>query len=165
MMANINRDYLISVDVKKSTIINKNAMTFYITDENTCNFFVNLVINLSDNELISKYANIENAEDYTLECRIVKPNNDFKVIEGKLLDKERALYEFDLPRDCRDFVGTYRCELLTKCIINKRDEITTSSPFKFKVEKSILNLSALFYYKLLFLLSSLTLNIFLSQIL
>ena len=64
---NINRDYLIINDVKKSNIkLDNGSMFFYITDKNTQNIFVNLVINVSDNELIQKYANIENAEDYTL---------------------------------------------------------------------------------------------------
>ena len=137
---NINRDYLIINDVKKSSItLNNGSMFFYITDKNTQNIFVNLVINVSDNELIQKYANIENAEDYTLTMNIVKPDNNCKIIEGKLHDKEKAIFEFDLKEDCVDKVGTYKCELLTKCTINDHEEITTSNKLTYKVKSSVLN--------------------------
>ena len=137
---NINRDYLIINDVKKSSItLNNGSMFFYITDKNTQNIFVNLVINVSNNDLIQKYANIENAEDYTLTMNIVKPDNDCKIIEGKLHDKEKAIFEFDLKEDCVDKIGTYKCELLTKCNINGHEEITTSNSLTYKVNSSILN--------------------------
>ena len=137
---NINRDYLIINDVKKSSItLNNGSMFFYITDKNTQNIFVNLVINVSNNDLIQKYANIENAEDYTLTMNIVKPSNTYKIIEGKLHDKEEAIFEFNLNEDCCDEIGTYRCELLTKCNINGHEEITTSNSLTYKVNSSILN--------------------------
>ena len=137
---NINRDYLIINDVKKSNVkLDNGSMFFYITDKNTQNIFVNLVINVSKNDLIQKYANIENAEDYTLMMNIVKPDNTYKIIEGKLHDKEKAIFEFDLKEDCVDKVGTYRCELLTKCNINDREEITTSNKLTYKVKTSVLN--------------------------
>ena len=139
-MANINRDYLIVNDVKKSNItLDNGSMFFYITDKNTQNIFVNLVINVSNNDLIQKYANIENAEDYTLTMNIVKPSNIYKVIEGKLHDKEKAIFEFNLSEDCCDEIGTYRCELLTKCNINDHEEITTSNKLTYKVKSSVLN--------------------------
>ena len=137
---NINRDYLIINDVKKSNIkLDNGSMFFYITDKNTQNIFVNLVINVSNNELIQKYANIENAEDYTLTMNIVKPDNTYKIIEGKLHDKEKAIFEFDLNEDCCDEIGPYRCELLTKCNINGHEEITTSNKLTYKVKASVLN--------------------------
>ena len=137
---NINRDYLIINDVKKSSItLNNGSMFFYITDKNTQNIFVNLVINVSDNELIQKYANIENAEDYSLTMNIVKPDNDCKIIEGRLCDKEKAIFEFNLEEDCVDKIGTYKCELLTKCNINGHEEITTSNSLTYTVNSSILN--------------------------
>ena len=50
---NINRDYLIINDVKKSNVtLGNGSMFFYITDKNTQNIFVNLVINVSKNDLI-----------------------------------------------------------------------------------------------------------------
>ena len=137
---NINRDYLIINDVKKSNIkLDNGSMFFYITDKNTQNIFVNLVINISNNDLIQKYANIENAEDYTLTMNIVKPSNTYKVIKGKLHDKEKAIFEFNLNEDCCDEIGTYRCELLTKCNINDHEEITTSNKITYKVKSSVLN--------------------------
>ena len=137
---NINRDYLIINDVKKSNIkLDNGSIFFYITDKNTQNIFVNLVINVSNNDLIQKYANIENAEDYTLTMNIVKPDNTYKIIEGKLHDKEKAIFEFDLKEDCVDKIGTYKCELLTKCNINDHEEITTSNKLTYKVKSSVLN--------------------------
>ena len=137
---NINRDYLIINDVKKSNVkLDNGSIVFYITDKNTQNIFVNLVINVSNNDLIQKYANIENAEDYTLTMNIVKPSNTYKIVEGKLHDKEKAIFEFDLKEDCCDEVGTYKCELLTKCNINDHEEITTSNKLTYKVKSSVLN--------------------------
>lgn len=137
---NINRDYLIINDVKKSNVqLSNNNIFFYITDKNTQNIFVNLVINVSDSNLITKYANIENAEDYTLTMNIVKPDNTSKIIDAKLHSKEEAIFEFDLPEECCDVVGTYKCELLTKCVIDGHDEITTSNKLTYKVKSSVLN--------------------------
>ena len=49
-MADINRDYLIINDVKKSNVsLDNGSIIFYITDKNTQNMFVNLVINISNN--------------------------------------------------------------------------------------------------------------------
>ena len=139
-MVNINRDYLIINDVKKSNVsLDNGSMFFYITDKNTQNIFVNLVINISDNPLIQKYANIENAEDYTLTMHIVKPDNTCEIIQGKLHDKEKGIFEFNVKKYCCDVVGTYRCELLTKCNINEQEEITTSNSITYIVKKSILN--------------------------
>ena len=139
-MSNINRDYLIINDVKKSNIkLDNGSMFFYITDKNTQNIFVNLVFNISNNDLIQKYANIENAEDYTLTMNIVKPDNTYKIIEGKLHDKEKAIFEFNLNEDCCDEIGTYKCELLTKCNIDNHEEITTSNKLTYKVKSSVLN--------------------------
>ena len=139
-MANINRDYLVINDVKKSNISLDNvSITFYITDKNTQNIFVNLVINISDNKLIQKYANIENAEDYTLTMHIVKPDNTYEIIQGKLHDKANAIFEFDLPDYCCNKVGSYRCELLTKYTIGDNEEIVTSNEITYKVRASVLN--------------------------
>ena len=138
---NINRDYLIIYDVKKSKILtsNNNDIFFYITDKSTQNIFVNLVINTSDNELITKYANIENVESYTLTMNIVKPDNTSKVIDAKLRSKEEAIFEFDLPKECVDTIGDYKCELLTKCTVDNNEEIVTSNEITYKDKASVLN--------------------------
>ena len=69
---NINRDYLIICDAKKSKILtsNNNDIFFYITDKSTQNIFVNLVINTSDNELIEKihYVDDFNANNYIIQA-------------------------------------------------------------------------------------------------
>ena len=70
---------------------------------------------------------------------IVKPSNPYKVVEGKLHDKENAIFEFNLNEDCCDEIGPYRCELLTKCNINGCEEITTSNKLTYKVKSSVLN--------------------------
>ena len=138
---NINRDYLIICDVKKSKILtsNNNDIFFYITDKSTQNIFVNLVINTSDNELITKYTNIENVESYTLTMNIVKPDNTSKIIDAKLHSKEKAIFEFDLPEECVDTIGDYKCELLTKCTVGDNEEIVTSNEITYKVRASVLN--------------------------
>ena len=101
--------------------------------------FVNLVINTSDNELITKYANIENVESYTLTMNIVKPDNTSRVINAKLHSKEEAIFEFDLPEECVDTIGDYKCELLTKCTVGDNEEIVTSNEITYKVNASVLN--------------------------
>ena len=137
-MANINKDYLVIVDVKKSSIsLGNGSMTFNILDKNTSNIFVNLVINTSTNELIHRFANIENAEDYTAVMNIVKPNNECLTLEAVLHDKDSALFEIELPARATDVVGNYSCELLTKCNINGRQEVTTSNVVNYVVQKSV----------------------------
>ena len=139
-MANINKDYLVIVDVKKSSIsLGNGSMTFNILDKNTSNIFVNLVINTSTNELIHRFTNIENAEDYTVVMNIVKPNNEYLTLEGELRDKEKAVFEFNLPAEAKDVIGTYNCELLTKCNINGQEEVTTSNKVSYRVKESVLN--------------------------
>ena len=59
-MANINKDYIITVDVKKASVKYSSAMTFYITDKKTSNIFCQLVINESNNELKYFFTNLSN---------------------------------------------------------------------------------------------------------
>lgn len=137
-MANINRDYIVVVDVKKSSISLANGtMIFNTLDKNTSNIFINLVINTSNNSLINRYANIENAEDYTVSMNIVKPNNECLTLEAVLHDRNSALFEIELPTRATDVVGNYSCELLTKCNINGRQEVTTSNVVDYVVQKSV----------------------------
>ena len=83
-MANINRDYLIVNDVKKSNIaLDNGSMFFYITDKNTQNIFVNLVINISNNDLIQKYENIDNDEDIDITMTI-----DIKLSKASFMTKK-----------------------------------------------------------------------------
>ena len=139
MAKNINKDYLVTLDIKRASIINNTPIVFNILDLNTCNIFVNMVINMSNNELISKYVNVENAEDFDIEMNVIFPNNDYKVIRAELLDRENAIYEFDLPSEFTQFIGSYKCEMVVKCNISEREEIAVSERLTYEVVKSITN--------------------------
>ena len=137
-MANINKDYLITVDVKNATVSAPN-MTFYVTDKKTSNIFCQLVINESNSELIKKYAPIENALDFTILLRIIKPNNEPKEIEFRLLNQLDAFFMVDLTDDYKDYVGRYKCELFVDCMIDGELERITTSSFNYTVKASIMN--------------------------
>lgn len=135
---NINRDYLVSIDVKNSTV-NKENLVFYITDKKTSNIYVQLVINMSTNNYISKFVVLEEASNYQTQLNIVKPNNEPKTVMGQLLDEENAIFLFDLEDDCKDLIGTYKCEVYASCTVNNRTEGSTSDPFEYTVKSSIFN--------------------------
>lgn len=137
-MANINRDLLLQIDVKKSTVTGGNFQ-FYITDKHTSNFFVQLVFNMSTNQLIKNYVTIENASDYGIELVLIKPSKEILYIEATLIDESKALFLYDLSNDQMNEVGEYRCEFRVTSIVNHRKEIITSDPFTFKVQPSIVN--------------------------
>ena len=134
MSKNTNRDYLIIVNVKTSTVREFNKLEFYINDKESHNIFVQLVIKES-HDVINKYVPVDDPNLYELTMNIVKPTNEHKKIIGKLISLEDGLYEFKLPQDCCDKVGTYKCELETK--YNSR--ITNSNNIKYRVKKSVLN--------------------------
>ena len=136
MMKNINKDYLVTIDVTTGKVICKN-MYFTITDRHTCNIFFQLVFPSGKDSFITKYAPVENAEVYNLVLRIIKPNNDFIEEEVTLLSQEDSFYEIDLPEDCKDFIGKYTCELFVECTINHRLERITSNEFTYIIGKSI----------------------------
>lgn len=135
---NINRDYLLTVDVKSSSVSTQN-LKFYITDNNTSNIFVQLMINMSTNDLIKNLVILENAANYNLELKIIKPNNEPKRVKGVLLDEANAIFLFDLENDNKDLIGNYTCELSVTCNVADRQEETTSDPFSYEVKKSITN--------------------------
>lgn len=136
---NLNKDYLIIVDVKSATVSTPNKMSFYITDIKTANIFAQLVINDSNSELIKKYAPIENAQDYKIKLRVIKPNNEFKEIEFTLLNQLEAFFMVDLTEDFKDIIGTYKCELFVDCIVNSELERITTASFRYAVKPSIYN--------------------------
>ena len=135
---NLNRDYLVTVDVKSATV-KANSMSFYITDIKTCNIFCQLVINESSSELVKKYAPIENAQDFKIKLRIIKPNNEFKEIDFSLLNQLEAFFMVDLTEDYKDIIGTYKCELFVDCIVNSELERITTASFNYAVKPSIAN--------------------------
>ena len=136
---NLNKDYIITVDVKSATVATPNKMNFYITDIKTANIFAQLVINDSNSELIKKYAPIENAQDYKIKLRVIKPNNEFKEIEFSLLNQLEAFFMVDLTEDFKDIIGTYKCELFVDCIVNSELERITTASFRYAVKPSIYN--------------------------
>lgn len=135
---NINRDYLVSIDVKNSSVSKEN-LNFYITDKKTSNIYVQLVINMSTNNYINKFVVLEEASNYQTQLNIVKPNNEPKTVKGELLDEENAIFLFDLEDDCKDLIGTYKCEVYASCTVNNRTEGSTSDPFNYTVKASIFN--------------------------
>ena len=136
-MKNINKDYLVTVNAKNATVSAPGAMSFYITDILTSNIFFQLVFNDSGSNLINLYAPKEDASNYTLTLRVVKPNNEPKEIEIELLDQNNNLFIADLTEDFIDVLGTYECELFIDTEINGRPERSTTNSFTYTVKPSI----------------------------
>ena len=136
---NLNRDYLVTVDVKQAVVNTPSTMQFYITDMGTSNIFAQLVINESNSELVKRYAPVENAEDFTITLRTIKPNGEPKSIEFTLLNKMEAFYIVDLADNFKDYIGEYQCELFVDCSINEKTERITTASFTYEVLPSIYN--------------------------
>ena len=130
---NINRDYLVMLNVKNGNIASP-KMYFYNTDINTSNIYVQLVIK----ENLLNVSPIENATDYKIKVNIVKPNNVIKIIDGVLVNEEESIFEFDLPEDCINLSGVYKLEFVVSGIVSEREEKITSLPTEYIVNKSIL---------------------------
>ena len=137
-MKNINRDYLVTVNAKTSTL-SANAMSFYITDILTSNIFFQLTFNESGNALINSYAPNENTDNYRLTLRVVKPNNEPKELDVVLLDQGTNFFIADLTADFIDILGTYECELFIDTEVNGRAERSTTNSFTYVVKPSIFN--------------------------
>lgn len=137
-ITNLNRDYLIKINVKEATI-DVPKMTFWNTDKKTSNMFVQLVINMSTNELISQYVTVQNATDYKITLNVIKPKTkQYKTIEATLLNEEKALFEIDLPDEYKDQVGNYNFEFEVSSKVDGNDESITTSNGTYKVNGSIL---------------------------
>ena len=138
-MRNINKDYLVMIDVKAATVNVPDNMSFFITDVKTCNIFAQLVINESNSDLVKRYAPVENAEDFTITLRTIKPNGEPKSIEFTLLNKMEAFYIVDLADDFKDYIGEYQCELFVDCLVNGELERMTTREFTYEILPSIYN--------------------------
>ena len=130
---NINRDYLVMLNVKNGNIASP-KMYFYNTDINTSNIYVQLVIK----ENLLNVSPIENATDYKIKINIIKPNNVVKTIDGALVNEKESIFEFDLPEDCINLSGVYKLEFVVSGIVSKREAKITSLPTEYTVNKSIL---------------------------
>ena len=137
-ITNLNRDYLIKINVKEATI-DVPKMTFWNTDKKTSNMFVQLVINMSTNELISQYVTVQNATDYKITLNVIKPKTkQYKTIEATLLNEEKALFEIDLTSEFIDQVGNYNFEFEVSSKVDNNDESITTSSSTYEVKESIL---------------------------
>ncbi len=126
------------VDVKSSSLTG-GGFTFYITDKNTSNFFVKLVVNMSTNPNINRYVALEEASNYRLTLKCKKPNGELMSLEGTLMDEDQALFQYNLAQEQKDVVGAYLCEYWIQSTVNGQEEIITSEPFEFTVQPSIIN--------------------------
>ena len=138
-MRNINKDYLVMIDVKAATVNVPGDMSFFITDVKTCNIFAQLVINESKSDLVKKYAPIEEAANYKLTLRIIKPNGEPKEIEFTILNELDAFFYIDLTDEYKDHIGKYRCELFVDCLVNDELERMTTREFTYEILPSIYN--------------------------
>ena len=138
-MRNTNRDYFITLNAKTGAVTAPNNIRFCITDKNTSNIFCQLVFSESNNSIINSYAPNENAEDYTIILRIIKPNNEPKEIQFQILNAASFVYYVDLADDYKDYIGTYTCECFIESTINDRLERLTSNEFTYTVNRSIMS--------------------------
>lgn len=137
-MSNANRDYAIVYDVKNSSLVLSRPLIFYITDKNTSNIFVKLVTRINAGNGIDQYTEIEDASNYILTMRVIKPNNGVKSIDA-IQHEPESIFQFDLNEDFKDIPGKYICELTISTIVNSRQELITSDPFNYEVKRSILS--------------------------
>lgn len=137
---NLNKENIITVDIKNASISTQGNMTFYITDIKTCNIYCQLVINRSKSNLIKKFAPIENAIDYKVILRAVDPNKSgIKELEFTLLNQIEAFFMVELTDEFISCAGDYKCELFVECKVNGVLERITTSPFTYKVNGSIID--------------------------
>ena len=132
-MSNINRDYLVVLDVKSSTFSAPN-MYFYNTDKGTSNIYVQMVIK----ETIVTATPIDNASDFVIKLSITKNNTLVHEMTGVLVNEKEAIYEFNLPLVCTELSGNYKGEFDVQGTVEDRKEHITSFPISYEVRKSIL---------------------------
>lgn len=137
-LSNANRDYAIVYDIKNGSLVLSRPLNFYITDKNTSNIFVKLVTRIIVGNGIDQYVDIENASNYVLTMRVVKPSNEVKSIEATQHESE-SIFQFDLTENFKDVPGKYICELMISTIVNGKQELTTSDPFSYEVKRSVLS--------------------------
>lgn len=138
MNKNVNRDYLVKVDIKSvEAIPPREDLRFYMTDVWTSNIFFQLVFEDSGNSLINNYAPVENAENYSITLRVVKPNNKALTIDAVPLSQGSSFFVADLTSDFIDVPGICKCELFIETTINGRLERYTTNMFEYEVKYSI----------------------------
>lgn len=138
MANNTNRDLFMTFNAKNSSITG-GGFSFYITDKNTSNFFVQVISDIETNAFITKFVSLQKASNYRLVLQIVKPNRELIEVEGELMDEKSAVYQFNLKDEQKDMIGDYTCEFWICSIVDGEEEVTTSSPWTYKVISSILS--------------------------
>ena len=126
---NINKDYLVTVDLKNSKVKSDKTIYFYNTDLNICNIFIKLVCTDKDKTI---------PEDLTVEFAVLKPETDeFKTLNAKLISEEELLYEVDLTTDYFNVVGKYKCEVRVSETVEREKKSLTSESFNYIVRANI----------------------------
>ena len=151
-MKNVNKDYLVEVNVKTAEIKAPKDMKFHITDIYTCNIFFKLVFNepkrttnkLSISDYMNKeYMPKEDASNYSLTLRVLRPNGEpIDEIKVEKLDSNSDFLYVDLAPDYLNMIGFYECELFINAIVQDKNglehvERNTTDSFQFEVVKSI----------------------------
>ena len=128
-MIDIDKDYLVTVDLKDSLIKSDRVLYFYNTDLNICNIFIQLICTSEDKTI---------PDDLTVEFAVLKPKTDeFKPLTAQLISEEDLLYEVDLTTDYFDIVGEYNCEIRVSETVNGEEKCLTSESFSYIVRANI----------------------------
>lgn len=128
-MINIDKDYLIAVDLKNTKVKSDKTIFFYNTDLNICNIFIKLIYSDEDKTI---------PEDLIVEFAVLKPETDeFKPLDATLISKEDLLYQVDLTTDYFDIIGTYECEIRVSGTIENELKCFTSEEFNYVVKPNI----------------------------
>ena len=128
-MINIDKDYLIAVDLKNTKVKSDKTIFFYNTDLNICNIFIKLICSDEDKTI---------PEDLIVEFAVLKPETDeFKPLDATLISKEDLLYQVDLTTDYFDIVGKYSCEIRVSGTIENELKCFTSEEFDYVVKPNI----------------------------
>lgn len=128
-MINIDKDYLITVDLKNTKVKSDKTIFFYNTDLNICNIFIKLICSDKDKTI---------PEDLIVEFAVLKPETDeFKPLDATLISKEDLLYQVDLTTDYLDIIGTYECEIRVSGTIDNETKCFTSESFDYVVKPNI----------------------------
>ena len=128
-MIDIDKDYLITVDLKKSSVKSDRTIFFYNTDLNICNIFIKLICTDEDKSI---------PNDLVVELGVLKPeSNEFKTLNATLISEEDLLYEVDLTTDYFDIVGKHECEIRISGTVDGEMKCLTSESFNYIVKPNI----------------------------
>ena len=128
-MMDIDRDYLITVDLKNSSVKSDRTIVFYNTDLNICNIFIKLICTDEDKTI---------PDDLIVELAVLKSeSNEFKTLNATLISEEDLLYEVDLTTDYFDIVGKYECEIRISGTVDGEMKCLTSESFNYIVKPNI----------------------------